>query len=220
MTLGQSNYIKLLAMVSMFIDHMGLILFPEIELFRIIGRLAFPLLAFQIGIGYAHTRSFKNYLLRLFFFGAAMQSFYIIAGTLLDFDRQPNYLNVFFTLALGLAAIYSLRSKKYFLLCLILLSQPILSVFKIYVDYGLYGILLILMFDMFRGFPFYLFFAMAAVNIAFVLAGDMDPIQLYSLLAIFPIARPISLKLKIPSIAFYLFYPIHLAILYGISMLF
>lgn len=220
MTLGQSNFIKLLAMVSMLIDHAGLILFPEITLFRIIGRLSFPLLAYQIGVGFSHTGSFKNYFFRLVLFGAAMQVLYIIMGKLLDFDRQPGYLNVFFTLALGLAAVYALRRKKYFLLCSILLLLPLLSIFKVTTDYGLYGIVLILMLDTLRASPLYLALGMAAVNILFVVAGDMGPIQLFSLMAIFPVLKPLSLKWRIPSCAFYLFYPIHLAILYGISMLF
>lgn len=37
-----SFVLKLIAAVTMFIDHMGLILFPGQMIFRVIGRLAFP----------------------------------------------------------------------------------------------------------------------------------------------------------------------------------
>lgn len=220
MTLKQSNYIKVLAMISMLIDHAGLILFPQIQILRIIGRISFPLLAYQIGIGYAHTRNLKQYFLRLIGFGVTMQGLYFVAGKIFNFDATSQYLNVFFVLALGLAAIFALRNQRYFLLCIILLLPPILSLFQITIDYGLYGIVLILLLDTFRDSPLYMTITMAMANLVFWVAKDISTIQLYSLVAILPLVRPLSLKWRIPSAAFYLFYPLHLAILYGISMLF
>ena len=65
-----ADVIKLIAIVSMLIDHTGAILqsylTPELyELMRGIGRLAFPLFAFFIVEGFLHTRSVGKYLLRL-----------------------------------------------------------------------------------------------------------------------------------------------------------
>ena len=47
--------LKFLAIVLMTIDHVGLLLFPTHRILRAIGRLAFPIFAFQIGVGFKHT---------------------------------------------------------------------------------------------------------------------------------------------------------------------
>ena len=52
--------LKLIAIISMLIDHIGAILFPSSEVLRIIGRLAFPIFAFIIVEGYFHTKNLKK----------------------------------------------------------------------------------------------------------------------------------------------------------------
>ena len=56
-----NNQLKLIAMVTMTVDHVGLMLFPRVALFRFIGRLAFPIYAFMIAEGCRHTRSLPRY---------------------------------------------------------------------------------------------------------------------------------------------------------------
>ena len=51
------NWLKIAATITMLIDHIGFVLFPNIVMFRIIGRLAFPLFAFQISIGFDKTKN-------------------------------------------------------------------------------------------------------------------------------------------------------------------
>ena len=43
-----NNQLKIIALISMVLDHVGLALFPKIELFRILGRLALPIYAYMI----------------------------------------------------------------------------------------------------------------------------------------------------------------------------
>lgn len=57
-----NDQLKILAMVTMTIDHIGMLLFPRVLWFRIIGRLAFPIYAFMIAEGCRHTRSLSRYL--------------------------------------------------------------------------------------------------------------------------------------------------------------
>ncbi len=52
-------------MVTMFIDHFGAMLYPDVLIFRIIGRLAFPIFAFLIAEGCIHSKNKKNYLKRI-----------------------------------------------------------------------------------------------------------------------------------------------------------
>ena len=65
--------LKLLAAALMLIDHVGAILLPEMVILRCIGRLAFPIFAIFIAVGYAHTRSFGKYLLRMAIWAAVSE---------------------------------------------------------------------------------------------------------------------------------------------------
>ena len=70
-----SNYLKLIALISMLFDHVGKVMdffYPSNEIisginnaFSIIGRIAFPIFIFLIIEGFAHTKNLKNYFLRL-----------------------------------------------------------------------------------------------------------------------------------------------------------
>ena len=43
-----NNQLKILAMIAMTLDHVGVYLFPQVLWLRIVGRLAFPIYAFMI----------------------------------------------------------------------------------------------------------------------------------------------------------------------------
>lgn len=60
--------LKIIAITAMVIDHVGLLFFPTIAIFRIIGRLTIPIMAYLITEGYKKTRSIKKYMFRLFIF--------------------------------------------------------------------------------------------------------------------------------------------------------
>ena len=97
--------LKLIAMITMFIDHFGYAIMGQFSFFNLFGRLAFPIFAFQISEGFIHTKSVKKYLLRLIIFALISQipfslfTYYIA-------HSNPLTLNVFFTLAFGLVSIY------------------------------------------------------------------------------------------------------------------
>ena len=57
--------LKILAMVSMVLDHVGDLFFPGVLWLRMAGRIAMPVFSFCIAEGYAHTRDRKRYLLRM-----------------------------------------------------------------------------------------------------------------------------------------------------------
>lgn len=62
------NVLKIIALISMIIDHIGLVFFPEQIVFRLIGRLSFPIFAFFVAEGWYYTRSKKRYTLLMFVF--------------------------------------------------------------------------------------------------------------------------------------------------------
>ena len=70
---------KILAVVSMLIDHTAIFLFPRFidasvyTVMRAIGRFAFPVFAYLIVNGYEKTRDVKRYLTRLLAFAVISQ---------------------------------------------------------------------------------------------------------------------------------------------------
>lgn len=59
--------IELVAVVSMIIDHVGFVFFPEMIIFQIIGRLSFPLYAYLIALGYSRTKNSIIYFLEFWY---------------------------------------------------------------------------------------------------------------------------------------------------------
>ena len=56
------NVLKIIALITMLIDHIGCIFFPNIIVFRVIGRLSYPIFAMFIAEGYYYTKSRKKYV--------------------------------------------------------------------------------------------------------------------------------------------------------------
>lgn len=70
---------KLIAIISMAVDHVGTVFFPEYPVFRWIGRLALPIFCYCMTVGLLYTRDLKKYLLRLAAFAVISQPFYVLA---------------------------------------------------------------------------------------------------------------------------------------------
>lgn len=154
--------LKLLAMLAMTADHIGAVFFPEIPLLRWIGRLAMPVLCFFIGEGLRHTRSPRRYLLRLTGFALLSE---------LPFDLafyggiEWGHQNAYFTLALGLLALWAIQSRGmegWLLALTAALAAELLGC-----DYGMYGVLLILLLDRFHRARSEQLAAAALLNLAF-----------------------------------------------------
>ncbi|MDR1203973.1 MAG: conjugal transfer protein TraX [Peptococcaceae bacterium] len=219
LTKRQSNYIKLVAIAAMFVDHAGLLLFPGTVFFRIAGRISFPLFAYQIGVSYEHTRSFKKYILKLLLCALIFQGFYF-AAQWVDASVDPGYLNIFFTLALGLFLIW-LADRRRYLLAAGSLALPVLaSGAGLTVDYGVYGAAMILFLYLLKNKPFWTIFYLGASTFLYCFfAPGGSFLQMYCLLAAVCLFKPLSLRRNIPGWFFYGFYPSHLLLLYGIREL-
>ena len=104
--------LKIIAIVTMFIDHLGYAVHNgSFSSFNYIGRLAFPIFAFQISEGYIHTKNIKKYFLRLLLFAVISQLPFMIFNSILNIHKL--YLNTLFTLFLGLVSIYIYDKCKY-----------------------------------------------------------------------------------------------------------
>lgn len=143
-----SFVIKLIAIYAMLCDHFNDAIIGHFTFLNVIGRLAFPLFAFQIVIGYKNTSNIKKYLLRLIIFAIISQiPFQIFMKNTMGIFE----LNVFFTLFGGLVSLIImdtnfLKNKmgnmivKILLVILICVLAEILKC-----DYGAVGILTILL---------------------------------------------------------------------------
>lgn len=101
--------LKIIAMVTMLCDHLGYAIFGKFSAFNYIGRISFPLFAFGISEGYAHTKSKKNYCIRLLMFAIISQ---VPFNLFCSIFRTTFTLNIFFTLLLGLIAIIRIRTMQ------------------------------------------------------------------------------------------------------------
>ncbi|MFR5765728.1 MAG: TraX family protein [Clostridia bacterium] len=99
-----SFVLKIIALITMFIDHLGYAIYGKFSYLNYIGRIAFPIFAFQISEGFVHTKNIKKYFIRLLVFAIISQlPFMLFLST---FSKNIYELNIFFTLSFGLLAIF------------------------------------------------------------------------------------------------------------------
>ena len=92
--------LKMIAIITMVIDHVGAVLFPMNMIFRYIGRISFPLFVFLLVEGSIHTSKIRKYELRMFLFALISEIPFDLAfsNEIVDIHSQ----NVFWTLTIGL----------------------------------------------------------------------------------------------------------------------
>jgi hypothetical protein len=207
--------LKWIAMITMTIDHVGAILYPEYTILRVIGRLSFPLFAYLIALGVETTRNIKRYFVRLFLFALISQiPFYLALGI------EPfEHLNIFFTLSFGVMFIYFIKRKSVF--SLVPLFASLLNF-----DYSVYGIALIGCMYLLEENMELGIVSIGLINLSFLMVW---PSQLFSLFAlpIILLYRNGVLKINreskrktaiIRKYLYYSYYPLHLALLYLIKL--
>lgn len=215
--------LKLIACLSMFIDHLGAVCFSEMMGFRIIGRLAFPIYCFLLVEGAVHTHDMKKYILRMGIFALISE----IPFDLAFYHRlvYTGHQNVFFTLGLGLLAIWFLEHPieqldipdVLYKLLVIIAAGLIAEFFN--TDYGFTGIAVICVFYYLRGQP------QLKYPIAAILLAAMGGVEVYAVLALIPILLyngQRGRQTKVMQYGFYIFYPAHLlllAVLYHLFIL-
>ena len=202
--------LKMIAIITMVIDHVGYILFPENMTFRAIGRIAFPIFCFLIVEGFHHTRSHTNYLIRLCVFALLSEIPFDLAffGTVMDWGHQNGCI----TLALGLASIFCLEemnTKKIYAIPFVLIFA---ASYLVHCDYGIGGVLLICMFYLTRETPW-----MRMILTALILYIFFGAFELYGLIAMVFITFYNGKRGPQAKMLFYWFYPVHLLVLYAIA---
>lgn len=134
-----TGILKLLALVFMFVDHSGKVLFNNMTEMRTIGRIAFPLYVWGMIVGFSRTRDVGKYVIRLLQVWLISQPLYLFAlnseghiGVMIErtflplaggysaeglrtvlytiFLEKPN---IFLTLMMGLIALAAIRDRNW-----------------------------------------------------------------------------------------------------------
>lgn len=226
--------LKIIALVSMLIDHLAVSLievnfgntdsfiyqFPWGEktmlqadaLLRQVGRLAFPIFCFLLVQGAMYTHDRKKYLRNLAVFALVSEIPFDLA-----FHNTVWYINsqnVFFTLALGLLSIYIFdwwKGKEWIAFGLVAVVAAVAYFLR--TDYGAAGVLLIVFFWLFRFND--------KLQIIFCSMWMILGINLWEAAGIFaflPIHFYNGERGKNLKYIFYLFYPVHLLLLFGVRL--
>lgn len=205
-----SFQLKCIAIVSMALDHTGAVLYPSQIWLRCLGRIAFPIFCFLIVEGFFHTHDVRRYMGRLGVFALISEIPYDLAfrGVPLEYDHQ----NVFFTLLIGIGMMVLLeRNREWPVKAVILLLAMWLAVL-IRSDYNFRGVLLIFVFYIFHESRWLAVTAGGLWNFLY-----QGVIQKYGVLSVLPLALYNGERGRKMKYFFYIFYPAHLLLLYGIS---
>lgn len=232
--------LKLIAMITMLLDHVGAVivcrmilaraaehgmvgvvmddeLYMVYRILRDIGRIAFPIYCFLLVEGFEKTHSLTKYALRLGVFALVSEIPFDFA--LSSRVWNPSYQNVFFTLLIGLLTMImaeklenKLRGTSFELYSFVIgiavtaLGAGLAECLQ--TDYGAKGILCIMVLFLFRKNKL-------IQTIGGALAFMWEKTAPLAFLPIWFYNGKRGLKLKY---VFYLFYPLHLLVLYLICV--
>lgn len=218
--------LRLLALATMLLDHIGLALLPGFPALRMVGRMSFVLYCFLLVEGYVHTHSRRAYLTRLLILAVISE----VPFDLFLFAQPFNALeqNVLFTLALSLCALsivdtYGSNAPLAMALTLSLCLTAMLA----RVSYAWLGIVLCLCFYAYRDRPLPRAVGVVCLELLYSLsllcAGESFSWALFNLCSLAALA-PISLYNRRPGpralrLAFYVAYPLSLLALYALRTL-
>ena len=211
------NQLKLIALITMTVDHIGMLLLPRLMILRIIGRIAMPLYAYMIAQGCRYTHDRRRYFLRLAGLALVCQVVYYFA----DRSLYQCILVTFSLSVLCISAIDTARRKGGAFWALaaaaILGSGAICELLPMKipgfaVDYGFFGVLL----------PVFLYYfgKKGIVPGMLLLCLSIGGLQWWALAAV-PLMLLYNGQRGSRSLGwvFYLYYPLHLAVLYGVALL-
>lgn len=218
-------WLRVIAIVTMLTDHVGAVFFPgfaisflgsEWEIFRIIGRIAFPIFAYQIAEGAGHTSNWKKYALRLLLFGVISEIPFDLAlyGSI-TLQKQ----NVYVTLLLGLLAIrldmYFVKKDIWFgrMKGLLFTGVCMAIAWGIRCDYSFFGVIMIYWFYLTRTEPIMMGLGNAIIECTM---GGLQPFGLFALIPIGFYNHEKGYEKKWIKWLGYAFYPAHLIVIAGI----
>lgn len=218
------NQLKLVALLAMTADHVGMMLFPQVIWWRLVGRLAYPIYAYLVAEGCLHTRSMAKYLASMASMALLCQVVYLVAmGSLYQ------CILVTFSLSIGLCMLLKKAKDEQKPLWYILFTAAVAAVWFLTeelplllsgtdyaVDYGFLGVILPVALYLVSGKVWKLLLT-AAVLVLMSLSSwvQFPSVLAVTILALYNGTRGNRNLKRI----FYWYYPVHLVVIYGISLL-
>ena len=202
----QRQFLQFIAALTMLIDHIGVVFFPTVLGFRAIGRLSFPLFAFGIAEGVRYTHSFWRYFGRILLTACLSQPIYM----LLFATAQGNPL---FMLAWGAAALYFWREGKRAVAAVLLCGACFADM-----SYGWYGVWTIFFFGLYEERESLCFYGQLLLTLLYGVFTKawIQLLSLFSFGFFDGTWRVAACSKKLPRYFFYVFYPLHLLVLWGL----
>lgn len=207
--------IKLIAAALMLIDHIGYILFPNVLLWRLVGRLSMPLFAYGIAQGYEYSRqkgTLQRYFKKLVLFAAASQlPFYLMARE----NANIGFTWAFSLLLLIVVGRMDSNRPRAALECL----GVLVAAYLLGVDYGIYGVLMPLAMRAKHGYSKMFLYTVILWALYVLMNGAEGMTQVVSCAAVplLAVLEPQDEKIRLPRRFFYVFYPAHILILLAIK---
>ncbi len=218
--------LKIIAMISMVLDHVGDLFFPGATWLRAAGRLAMPLFAFCIAEGYAHTRDRRKYLLRMGIFALISEIPFDLAFESRIGLSHQNIMLTFFLSILALMLYDRIRGGEGTEGAQIPAWKTALGVLAV----GAVAVLALLLkadYTIFAVISVFLFYALrkkhpllrSGVGVGFLALTRTVGYYSATGLSFLPLALYNGKKGKGLKWLFYLFYPGHLLLLAGLKFL-
>ncbi|MGN0801454.1 MAG: TraX family protein [Candidatus Faecivicinus sp.] len=235
-----TSLLKIVAMIAMFIDHSGKMLFPQYPIMRVIGRIAFPIYAYCIAVGCVYTKDPLKYFKRVVLLALISQPFYAVAlghetsaMYAISFSEQPvlaalnfyvqswSHPSILLSLSLGILVIWSIRERQ-----LLLTVALALFCWKIQgqLDYGIKGIGLMTLFYLFCSkwwisLPVLLAYMVwwGLQSSGYALFDVRFGTQMFAVLALPLIYIHTKSNIRLNKWVFYLFYPAHLIVIMALD---
>ena len=219
-------HIKLIAVITMLIDHLAAVIlynrvpFEVYEWLRFVGRIAFPIYCFLLVQGFLHTSNVKKYALRLGIFALISEIPFDLALYGTWWFKESN--NVFFTLLIGLLVIWGFEYFQEKFKVPGIVMGVILIVLGCYVaekilccDYGMAGVATIVTMYLLRNkIRVYGFILGILVLTLLTYSGE-----LFALIGAIPIWYYNGKRGREIKYFFYLFYPLHLLVLWALTLI-
>ena len=212
---SKREILKLIAIVTMLADHIGIVVFENEPVFRIIGRISFPLFAMLLAEGFIRTKHPRQYATRLFVFFLISQIPFMAAL------QYTGYLNIFLDLLVGFLLLWLLKTDRTILFGLLLFTVAIFpSVSGYSLNYGWYWLLVIVLAYLYftkrlKAIPTYALFVV--ITCLLVVTKNANFIQLFTVLsplvAYAVLQSNLAMK-RMPKYLYYAFYPAHLILLW------
>ncbi len=205
--------LKILGILTMCIDHLGFMFFQDEISYRLIGRLAMPIFAFQLAVGFSHSKNKEKHILRILIFAIISQVPFSIFRFFATSETSL-LLNIGFTFVFGLLGMYVWdKAKNIFFKFTGVLGVFILS-HIIPVDYGLFGTALCVVFYICRSSKLKTILGSTFI-ICCKLLTEKLAWRIPTLYALIPISfynGKKGLDTKFTKNLFYIFYPLHMII--------